>query len=433
MKSVQKTPLLLLLLLLFISAPSSLAQDSTWFDFTAYFRSGFGLDGQGGPIDAFKAPNAEAKYRLGNEAEGYAEAALLHNLKTQSGLKVQSCLMLGFVTPTSKSNDFVTTTSVRQAYALISGLSKKYPDMGVWAGQRYYNFIDVHINDYFPLDMTGFGGGIENISLGSFGKLNLAYLGGSIDQLNRDGTVPVNDFSLSKNTIEAMVHQIPVGFGRLSVIFDVAVFPGETVTNTNGDLITLTRNTGWSAGLIHDIEFKGGSNKLYLFYGNGAAENSKGIIVGPVGLIMQPGDILDIGAFRRYRLTDFFYADLSPRWSIMGMVGLQRLTNATPVGNEVNWITGGIRPVYHFGKYYSIAAELGVDHTSQIDRESGMLFKATLAPQIAPENKIFSRPVLRAFFTYAMWTDEFRGLVAPTSFPTETDGISLGLQMEVWF
>ena len=50
------------------------SQNANNFGFFGYMRSGFGLDGQGGPHDVFRAPNSEAKYRLGNEAEAYVEA-----------------------------------------------------------------------------------------------------------------------------------------------------------------------------------------------------------------------------------------------------------------------------------------------------------------------------------------------------------------------
>lgn len=39
------------------------------FGFYGYLRSGFGLDSKGKSMAPFQAPNAEAKYRLGNEAE----------------------------------------------------------------------------------------------------------------------------------------------------------------------------------------------------------------------------------------------------------------------------------------------------------------------------------------------------------------------------
>src|SRR5262249_45759232 len=43
------------------------------FEFHGYFRSGYGLNSVGGQQVAFQAPGSGAKYRLGNEAETYAE------------------------------------------------------------------------------------------------------------------------------------------------------------------------------------------------------------------------------------------------------------------------------------------------------------------------------------------------------------------------
>jgi maltoporin len=49
------------------------------FEFHGYVRSGYGLNSAGGQQVAFEAPGAEAKYRLGNEAETYAELILVNN------------------------------------------------------------------------------------------------------------------------------------------------------------------------------------------------------------------------------------------------------------------------------------------------------------------------------------------------------------------
>src|SRR6202044_415843 len=49
------------------------------FEFHGYFRSGYGLNSVGGQQVAFEAPGADAKYRLGNEAETYAELIFVHN------------------------------------------------------------------------------------------------------------------------------------------------------------------------------------------------------------------------------------------------------------------------------------------------------------------------------------------------------------------
>src|SRR5262249_20009169 len=49
------------------------------FEFHGYFRSGYGLNSVGGEQVAFQAPGADAKFRLGNEAETYGEFIFVNN------------------------------------------------------------------------------------------------------------------------------------------------------------------------------------------------------------------------------------------------------------------------------------------------------------------------------------------------------------------
>src|SRR4030095_7751469 len=49
------------------------------FEFHGYLRSVYGLNSQGGQQVAFQAPGADAKYRLGNETETYAELIFVNN------------------------------------------------------------------------------------------------------------------------------------------------------------------------------------------------------------------------------------------------------------------------------------------------------------------------------------------------------------------
>ena len=52
-----------------------------------------------------------------------------------------------------------------------------------------------------------------------------------------------------------------------------------------------------------------------------------------------------------------------------------------------------------------------IRRTARAEQYDGWLRKFTIAPQIGAGRKFFSRPVLRAFLTYADWSDGFRGLV----------------------
>src|SRR6266404_9251146 len=58
---------------------ASLKEQVRSFEFHGYFRSGYALNGRGGQQVAFEAPGSDAKYRLGNEAETYAELIFVNN------------------------------------------------------------------------------------------------------------------------------------------------------------------------------------------------------------------------------------------------------------------------------------------------------------------------------------------------------------------
>ena len=45
----------------------------------------------------------------------------------------------------------------------------------------------------------------------------------------------------------------------------------------------------------------------------------------------------------------------------------------------------------------------------------------------------FSRPALRAFVTYANWSDGLRGFVGGTPYANKTSGLTYGVQVETWW
>jgi len=422
-----------LLILLGAWSLTGLSQDTTGILFGGYMRSGFGVDGRGGPHDVFRAPNSEAKYRLGNEAEAYVEALFGYGYEDDRNALFETNLRLAFVTPTSKSNEFFTTTSVREAYVRARGILPRQPGLAFWAGQRFYDRYDVHMNDYFYRDMSGFGGGFEGWSLGRAMKFSLALLGGSIDDLSSNGSVvPVNQFVLNKTTADLSLYDIDVRFGKLGVNVALSNFHGDTIETTDGTL-AITSSTGWSLGVFHTVEFNGGRNLLNIFYGTGAAENYKAVIRQPMGIVPEPGGTIEVGEFRRFRVINDLQVDINSSFSLLGLLIYQKLGNGQTVGDRLDWFSAGFRPAYHFNRYFSLVAEIGVDYTSVREGESGSLVKMTLAPQISPLNKILSRPALRAYFTYARWSDDFVGQVATGSFADQNHGISMGLQMEVWW
>jgi maltoporin len=93
-----------------------------------------------------------------------------------------------------------------------------------------------------------------------------------------------------------------------------------------------------------------------------------------------------------------------------------------------------VRPIYHFNDRFSVAVETGVDWAkSDSLGTEGSLWKITLAPQISRGGRFFSRPVIRPFITWAVWSDDFKGRIGGNPYERATDGLSYGIQAEAWW
>lgn len=102
--------------------------------------------------------------------------------------------------------------------------------------------------------------------------------------------------------------------------------------------------------------------------------------------------------------------------------------------NTLDWLSAGARPIYFFNKHVALALEAGADHVnSRIDNYSDILFKLTLAPELRIDNTFMGRPVLRAYATYAVWGNDFKGRVGGSTYQNDKDGLALGVQMEAWW
>ena len=61
------------------------------------------------------------------------------------------------------------------------------------------------------------------------------------------------------------------------------------------------------------------------------------------------------------------------------------------------------------------------------------LYKLTVAPQMSLGNLFFSRPVIRAYVTYAGWGEGFKGRIGGIDYAQRTSGWAFGMQMETWW
>jgi maltoporin len=406
-----------------------LSEQINSFEFHGYFRSGTGANGVGGQMVAFQAPGAGAKYRLGNEAETYGELIFVNNwintdhipgkawFKTELMVEANTTNSDTYASfPNSTGND---QFRLREAFVRGGNLFAIQPDAKFWAGERYYRRQHIEINDFYPLDMSGYGAGIEDLNV-KVGRMSVAYLNGA----RPDFTTQNGNYQ--KSNLDIRLYDLKGPVGLLGGWFDYATEKGGTAAT--GQVIPTT--SGFAGGVrLQNLEWHGGYNAISVQYGTGAASNFSTSVTDPS--IFQRSS-------ERLLVANHLLIQPNDRFAIMPIVIFQRTRDGDPLHGHNDWVSFGARPEIFFSRYVSLAFEGGVDHTDGFNsttggRVDGWLQKYTIAPQLGAGRKFFSRPVLRTFFTYANWSDGFRGLVGGAPYRNKTAGISYGVQAETWW
>jgi len=401
-----------------------------WIEPTGYFRAWFAANSKGGDADAFQAPGAYSKYRLGNEVEVYGEFGLIFNWLNpdkNDGAWLKSAMKLAFVTPRNSTFDTFNVIALREAYVQAGHVIDAAPEMSFWAGQRFYRRKDVHIIDFFFHDMSGYGGGFEDLKVGEKSQLAVAYLGGS-EEYNM-GDPMSNVGRLVKNTIDLRLYNVPAGPGTLE-FWLIPTFATRGSLNSMFNSQSGTDRSGIGGGVFFFHEILGGFNEISTEFGIGGAANmSSGIDNG----IKKNGWL--------WRLVDRATIKPTTNFSIMwtGVVQLDNKDGNAPGTTDSSlgnlWISFGARPVYNFTKHTGIAVEGGVDivQPQTANSSTGFVGKLTVAPLIRAGTGFWDRPEIRAFVTTAFWNDAVKGKVGGPEYANANFGLTTGVQAEWWY
>jgi maltoporin len=404
---------------------AGLQQQLGTFEFHGYFRSGYGLNSEGGQQVAFQAPGAGAKYRLGNEAETYGEFIFVNNWMNPDHdfdrAWFHTEVMLEANTTNSASysnfNNGVGNDQfrLREVFVRAGNIFESQPDAKFWAGERYYRRQHIEINDFYPLDMSGYGAGFEDLRIGA-GKLAVGYLAGARPDIQ------TANGNYVKSNIDVRFYDVKAPGGTLAGWFDFATGKGGT---TPGGEVISTSN-GYAFGIRHQrLEWHGGYHALGIQYGTGPASNFSTSLDDPTRFVNSTA---------RFLLTEQVLFQPNDKFAIMPIFILQRTKDGNPQHGWDQWVSFGARPEVFFTKYLSLAFEGGFDHThSSTGQYDGWLRKFTIAPQIGAGRQFFSRPVLRAFLTYANWSDGLLGFIGGIPFQDRTNGLTYGVQAETWW
>jgi maltoporin len=411
------------------------------FEFHGYLRSGYGLNSEGGQQVAFEAPGAGDKYRLGNEAETYGEFIFVNNwlnpdentgaawLKTEVMFEANTTNSTSYASFPQTVVNGVATSGGNDQFRLREAFVRGGHIFGdaqtgaiFWAGERYYRRFHIEINDFYPLDLSGYGGGFEDLNLGPV-KGAVAFLAGARPDIT------TQNGNYEKSNIDVRLYGLKTPVGMWGAWFDFATSKGGT--ESNGTVIPTS--SGEAVGIRHQfLEWHGGFHTFAIQYGTGPASNFSNPGNGTV--VENPTPFINSEA--QFQITESMLLQPNDKFAIYPIFIFQRKKDGFPGHPWQQWVSFGARPEVFFSKYISLAVEAGFDHTSNRvlpTTYDGWLRKFTIAPQIGAGRKFFSRPVLRAFLTYGNWSDDFRGLVGGIPFANRTEGFTYGVQAETWW
>ena len=382
---------------------AGLEQQAKAFEFHGYLRSGFGLNSVGGQQVAFQAPGAGAKYRLGNEAETYGEFTFVNNwinpIHAPGSTWIKSQITIE--ANTSNSANYANFAGgigndqfrLREAYVEAGNVIPSNPGATFWAGEQYYRRYYIYVDDFYVLDMSGYGAGVQDFNL-KFGKLAVAFLGGARPD------IVTNLGNYAKSNIDVRLYGVKVPEGRLALWYDYADAKGGT--ETNGTIIPTA--DGADFGIRHTrTELHGGFNTFSVEYGKGVASDFSTALENPTAFLKHGETLL---------MQENFLIQPNQSFAIMPLFIYQWTRDGNPKDGPAQWYSFGARPEVFFTKHLSLAFDSGFDRvTTSSGLQTGWLRKISIAPQIGAGRLFMSRPVLRFFVTYASWSDGLRGYV----------------------
>ena len=414
-----------------------IATSASAVDFHGYARSGIGWTSGGGDQTALKVNGGGSKYRLGNETETYAEFKLGQELYKDGNQSIYLDTNLAYSVDQQVDWE-ATSPALREINVQFKNFAEGVlPGATLWAGKRFYQRHDVHMNDFYYWDISGPGAGVENIDLG-FGKLSLAVTRntetGGTATYGKDKVYYIDNNGQIQSRIEDRKANV------YNDVFDIRL--AELNVNKNGKLeigfdygSAHTRNgyhledgaskNGYMVTLEHtQSEFFGGFNKFVAQYATDSMTSwntghSQGASVNNNGHML--------------RLIDHGVVQFSPKVEMMYALIYEKTDLDNNQGKT--WYSAGIRPMYKWNKTMSTLLEVGYDRIKdQATGKKNDLVKATIAQQWQAGDSIWARPAIRVFGTYGHWNDKFNITDRTNAgYDAKDAEFVAGVQFEAWW
>ena len=156
--------------------------------------------------------------------------------------------------------------------------------------------------------------------------------------------------------------------------------------------------------------------------------------------VWNPVDCFALGVWANWEYNDQGYQPVGINVNING-----RNTRINDAPGSRNIVTVGVRPVWWISDNIAIQGAAAFSYEDNTRNSSGTpafgrsgqtgIF--TIAPTIKPKGGFFTRPEIRVFATYSVWSNSLKGTMPGANNPpyngNTNQGWLIGSQMEIWF
>ena len=451
-----------------ISAAVALALGSvsaSAVDFHGYFRSGLNYATQGGNAYCYgTGGNGHMVGRLADECDTYAELTLSQEVFNKDNNKFTINTLVAY--GTAEDNwDFQGNSwqglsdeagnawggqrlSFREAWAgyeMPSG-------MQLWAGKRYYQRKDIHIMDFYYLNNSGTGIGLENISVGNLGSVSLALLKSQTNanhgkyEISEDETIEQaitgSNANINSWKLDARWNGIPLW---TDASLDIAmIYAWQNLSDdqrvwsykVDGEEVYRQEVNGNNNGYLAHVEwtqgnFFGGFNKFIIQYGH------DGLVTSPLGNHFG-GDVVPYPTKGNvFRFINWGVIE-QPSWNLgyVLMAGHRNTFDENKTEGGAGWRGNTntdyavvLRPSYKWSDFTSTVLEFGYNNVGRNGDDRKSATKLTLAQQWTPGSQFWARPSIRVF---ASWLSGSQ-LDHRIDNGNDSHQVTLGAQVEAWW
>nr|WP_313906093.1 maltoporin LamB [Vibrio splendidus] len=422
-------------------------------DFNGYMRAGTGISGNsGGDVSV----NKNGIGRLGNENDNYSEFGFAEELKTgEQTWRLESMIASGADGANGwEDGDF----NVAQFAVKAKGVIASDKEATLWAGKTYYQRKDIHITDFYFLNTSGTGGGIENLSIGDQ-KLSVALIQDNGSQNVENGTkavlTPAGEAALKACNGSATCEKAVLD--DVTNYEDVTAYKGETVNGYIADIrlaniglwsdasleLALAYNFATSSdgqsvkgddgllvtGIIHQ-GMDNGFNQTVLQYGTNGYGVQAANFWGAGAYYDRSGDQNDATG---YRLINWGVMNLGESWEMGHQLAYLAGSDIGASKQDIDQYSVVARPMYKWNDTMRTVFEAGYNAGEKINSagtgvEDFGNAKFTVAQAWAMGDSFWARPEIRVYGSYILDTEN------DDAFGTNEDTeYVFGIQAEAWW